>query len=224
VVRRDGRHGRAELVLAWEPKDAGFVELEASVEAGSERSSLTRTFAVQAPLRALYLGQRVQGAAARLAELVGNGLKFESWQPTDASTDLALERFDLVVLDDLPSEALGAERQRELVRAVNERGLGLFVCGGEASFGPGGYHDAPLAECLPVECVQKGRSLQIACGDRVGIARMAGGGAIESVADRTSLLYRSDAFREKPAHLPGCPRTRALRSTRAAGTPALPWR
>ena len=48
-----------------------------------------------------------------------------------------------------------------------------------------------------LECVQKGRSLQIACGDRVGIVRMAGGGAIESVAPRTSLLYRSDAFREK---------------------------
>ena len=48
-----------------------------------------------------------------------------------------------------------------------------------------------------VECVQKGRSLHIACGDRVSIARMAGGGAIESVAPRTSLLYRSDAFREK---------------------------
>ena len=43
----------------------------------------------------------------------------------------------------------------------------------------------------------KGRSLQIACGDRVDVARMAGGGAIEAVAPRTSLLYRSDAFREK---------------------------
>lgn len=48
-----------------------------------------------------------------------------------------------------------------------------------------------------IECVQKGRSLQIACGDRVAVARTAGGGAIESVAPRESLLYRSDAFREK---------------------------
>ena len=59
------------------------------------------------------------------------------------------------------------------------------------------HYAVTLADGETVECVQKGRSLQIACGDRVGIARMAGGGAIESVAPRTSLLYRSDAFREK---------------------------
>jgi ribosome biogenesis GTPase len=48
-----------------------------------------------------------------------------------------------------------------------------------------------------VDCVQKGRRLQLACGDRVRIRRVAGGGAIESIDPRTSLLYRSDAFREK---------------------------
>jgi ribosome biogenesis GTPase / thiamine phosphate phosphatase len=53
----------------------------------------------------------------------------------------------------------------------------------------------PSGETL--ECVQKGRSMQIACGDNVELVRMAGGGAIESVATRSSLLYRSDAFREK---------------------------
>lgn len=48
-----------------------------------------------------------------------------------------------------------------------------------------------------VDCVQKGRSLQLACGDRVGVQRVAGGGAIESVEPRRSLFYRSDAFKEK---------------------------
>ncbi|MEO8346355.1 MAG: ribosome small subunit-dependent GTPase A [Betaproteobacteria bacterium] len=48
-----------------------------------------------------------------------------------------------------------------------------------------------------LECVLKGRSLAIACGDQVDILRMAGGGSIESIAPRTSLLFRSDAFREK---------------------------
>jgi ribosome biogenesis GTPase len=48
-----------------------------------------------------------------------------------------------------------------------------------------------------LDCVQKGRSLQLACGDRVGVARVAGGGAVESVEPRRSLFYRSDAFREK---------------------------
>ena len=48
-----------------------------------------------------------------------------------------------------------------------------------------------------VDCVLKGRGTTLACGDRVQVARAAGGGAIETVAPRTSLLYRSDAFREK---------------------------
>jgi ribosome biogenesis GTPase len=48
-----------------------------------------------------------------------------------------------------------------------------------------------------LECLLKGRSLQVVPGDRVAIARIAGGGAIESVKPRASLVYRSDAFREK---------------------------
>lgn len=48
-----------------------------------------------------------------------------------------------------------------------------------------------------VECVLKGRSSTLACGDRVRVARFAGGGSIESVLPRTTLFYRSDEFREK---------------------------
>lgn len=48
-----------------------------------------------------------------------------------------------------------------------------------------------------VDCVLKGRSALLACGDRVRVARTAGGGAIEAVLPRASLLYRSDAFKEK---------------------------
>lgn len=48
-----------------------------------------------------------------------------------------------------------------------------------------------------LNCVLKGRGTMLACGDRVRIARAAGGGVIESVAPRVSLVYRSDAFNEK---------------------------
>ena len=48
-----------------------------------------------------------------------------------------------------------------------------------------------------LECVLKGRSATLACGDCVDVARAAGGGVIESVAPRHSLFYRSDAFKEK---------------------------
>lgn len=48
-----------------------------------------------------------------------------------------------------------------------------------------------------VDCVLKGRRSVVACGDRVRVKRVAGGGAIVAVEPRTSLMYRSDAFREK---------------------------
>ena len=48
-----------------------------------------------------------------------------------------------------------------------------------------------------LECVLKGRSTTLACGDRVGVLRTHGGGVIVDVAPRQSLLFRSDAFREK---------------------------
>lgn len=48
-----------------------------------------------------------------------------------------------------------------------------------------------------VDCVQKGRALQLACGDRVAVRTVAGGWAIEAVEPRRSLFYRSDAFKEK---------------------------
>jgi ribosome biogenesis GTPase len=48
-----------------------------------------------------------------------------------------------------------------------------------------------------IECVLKGRRTTLACGDRVHVALAAGGGSIEAVAPRTTLFYRSDAFKEK---------------------------
>jgi ribosome biogenesis GTPase / thiamine phosphate phosphatase len=48
-----------------------------------------------------------------------------------------------------------------------------------------------------INCLQKGRARQLACGDRVTVTRIAGGGAIETVAPRDNLIFRSDAFREK---------------------------
>jgi ribosome biogenesis GTPase len=48
-----------------------------------------------------------------------------------------------------------------------------------------------------VTCLLKGRSQQVACGDRVDVEPTAGGGVIEAVAPRTTLVYRSDAFNEK---------------------------
>jgi len=48
-----------------------------------------------------------------------------------------------------------------------------------------------------LECVLKGRSMMLACGDRVQVSRAAAAGVIVAIEPRHSLLYRSDAFKEK---------------------------
>jgi ribosome biogenesis GTPase len=47
-------------------------------------------------------------------------------------------------------------------------------------------------------CVTKGRDLVLACGDRVQVSRVnASEGVVEALADRTTLIYRADAHKEK---------------------------
>jgi hypothetical protein len=59
------------------------------------------------------------------------------------------------------------------------------------------HYAVDLDEGGTLECVLKGRSTTLACGDRVTVERTHGGGAIVDVEPRRSLLFRSDAFREK---------------------------
>jgi len=46
-------------------------------------------------------------------------------------------------------------------------------------------------------CQVKGRHLQVVCGDQVEIRRDGDAGVIQTVLPRTTLLYRSDAFKSK---------------------------
>jgi ribosome biogenesis GTPase len=59
------------------------------------------------------------------------------------------------------------------------------------------HYAVRLPDGTVLECVLKGRRTTPACGDQVRVARVAGGGAIESIEPRRNLVYRSDAFKEK---------------------------
>jgi len=59
------------------------------------------------------------------------------------------------------------------------------------------HFEVLLADGESIDCLQKGRARQLACGDRVAVVKIAGGGVIESVEPRDNLIFRSDAFREK---------------------------
>src|SRR5262245_58087348 len=55
-----------------------------------------------------------------------------------------------------------------------------------------------LPDSATLDCVTRGRRGDLACGDRVTVARRGPGqGVIEAVAPRSTLLYRSDRVRQK---------------------------
>ena len=150
--------GVASVELPFEPGTAGYVDVRIEVTrtdaADSDPSDnvLQRTFAVQDPLRVLYLGARVRGAVEHLEQLLGDG--FELWQPGgDGALDLA--RTDLTLLDDRPAAEVPDSWQRAIADAVQQRGMGLMLSGGRSAFGPGGYHNTVIETLSPVEFVQK---------------------------------------------------------------------
>jgi ribosome biogenesis GTPase len=75
--------------------------------------------------------------------------------------------------------------------SASERANGLVVGATRRQF------SVALDDDDTVACLLKGRSAQIACGDRVTVTRLASGGVIEAVSPRQSLFYRSDAWKEK---------------------------
>lgn len=55
-----------------------------------------------------------------------------------------------------------------------------------------------LPDQVILDCVTRGKKSDFACGDLVGVSPSSPGeGVIEAAAPRTTLLYRSDAYREK---------------------------
>ncbi len=65
-----------------------------------------------------------------------------------------------------------------------------------AAFGRHYLAELPGGEIL--ECVPRGKKSDVACGDQVEIERTSTDqGVIDSIAPRSTLLYRSDAFKQK---------------------------
>ncbi len=155
LVRADGVTvaGRRVIALEFEPAAPGYVMLTA--RAGDGGPALSRTFAVQDPLRVLHVGGRVRAGGAPLGDLVGAGFAIDE-APRDDGTELPdVAPYDVVVLDDRPAGTVPDAWQQQVVDAVTDRGLGLVMCGGGDAFGPGGWHDTIVASALPVECAQK---------------------------------------------------------------------
>lgn len=69
---------------------------------------------------------------------------------------------------------------------------------GQITAAYGRHYDVETSAGVVYSCVMRGKKTGVACGDRVEfLLTAADQGVIETILPRTSLFYRSDAFREK---------------------------
>ena len=66
------------------------------------------------------------------------------------ATAKELEKFDLVLVSDVPAQFLGAGQMAALDSYVQSMGGGLIMAGGEDSFGSGGYQGTRIEQIMPV--------------------------------------------------------------------------
>ncbi|HEY4239913.1 MAG TPA: VWA domain-containing protein, partial [Kofleriaceae bacterium] len=66
------------------------------------------------------------------------------------STAKELEKFDLVLVSDVPAHLMGAGQMQALDTYVAQMGGGLIMAGGQDSFGSGGYERTRIEQIMPV--------------------------------------------------------------------------
>ena len=64
---------------------------------------------------------------------------------------LSLQRFDLIILDNVAAFELNGRQQTVLSRYVHDLGGGLIMVGGEHGFGAGGWNGTDVEDILPLE-------------------------------------------------------------------------
>jgi uncharacterized membrane protein/Mg-chelatase subunit ChlD len=118
-----------------------------------------------------------------------SGLQVDCFPPESAPLDrIGLERYSAVVLENVAANRI-SKHMTAIRRFVRERGGGLLMTGGQASFGIGGYYLSPLDELLPVsmelrkEQRKQGMALAIAMDISGSMGAPASGGTKMDLAN-----------------------------------------
>lgn len=150
--------GSGSIAVELPPPSAGFNRYQVHVDiAGDVRpqNNVVETYTVVGGPPRVLLVARVSQDARNLGDaLAAGGVAVETAAPADLPTTLGgLNRFDAVVLVDMPRADLPPATEALLPAYVRDAGHGLLVVGGPQSFGLGGYSGSPLETVLPVTMV-----------------------------------------------------------------------
>ncbi len=100
---------------------------------------------------------------AKLLRAAGLDIHLSAPEQIDASLE-NLSNYAGVVLENVPASDLPVGTLDRLAALTEDAGTGLFMTGGQSSFGPGGYFQSPIDPLLPVsmELRQEHRKLSMA--------------------------------------------------------------
>ena len=145
--------GEGRAIIELDAGGSGGVLLDVAVEDPRSQRTLDalRDAAVidVAPRAAILYAQGSSGPLARSLLAGGWALKVVPASRLDVHID-ELNGYQAVVLDDIAISDASPRFWNSLVSAVQNRGLGLMVLGGERSFARGGYRQSVLESVLPV--------------------------------------------------------------------------
>jgi Ca-activated chloride channel family protein len=128
-------------------------EVEVMPEADTFTQNNRQTLVVQtgAEIKALFVDRDELQLTGLAEALGGQNISVEVRGANGAPTTLAdLNKYDLLVLSDVPALSLSPAQMQLYNRWVRELGGGLLMAGGEESFASGGYFRTPLEDLLPV--------------------------------------------------------------------------
>lgn len=152
--------GRSRFAVPIQVQSPGYYEYTARIEVPatednrSENNIARNYLFIDGPGRVLlvtdplgnpeewqYLQQALEQGEREVEVVDANGF------PLDP---LSLMPYDAVVFADVPADALLASQIQAVHDSVRDLGLGFLMVGGPNSFGPGGYQNSPIEDCLPV--------------------------------------------------------------------------
>jgi Mg-chelatase subunit ChlD len=147
----------AQVMLGETPVhrfEAVFEAEDASADTVSENNRAESFTATPSKGTILVLDARAErgGSSALVDALRAADLEATLMSPALLETDLlSLQRYALIVLDNVAASHFSAQQHELLSRYVNNLGGGLIMAGGTDSFGAGGWNGTAVEQVLPLE-------------------------------------------------------------------------
>ena len=148
--------GPNRFAASLAPLPKGFHAFRARIDGAPDtypQNNETYAYSVvKDPARVLLVAANPEEAAPLQSTLARAGIITDLQPPTTIPASFApLKPYDGMVLVDVPAKALTLDQMRTVQGFVESLGRGLFVVGGDNSFGAGDYQNTVLADLLPVQ-------------------------------------------------------------------------